>query len=141
MHHVSSNPCEFKSFYSHCVERSPCILFLPSSIVPLESYHVYATHPATLSMDTRALHGFISSTRKMKRTTSSCSEPRNGGLLCIIPGPVSELSERLCNMSMSMSVEQQEIAFFAASTISIRFPMLPISLAFRENSSSVAPTA
>jgi hypothetical protein len=47
----------------------------------------------------------------------------------------------LCNMSMSMSVEQQEIAFFAASIISIRFPMLPISLAFRENSSSVAPTA
>jgi hypothetical protein len=65
---------------------------------------------------------------------------KDRGLVRIVPGPLSELSERLCNMSMSMSIEQADIAFFTSLTISVRFPMLSISLAFSESSSSVAAT-
>ena len=108
MHHVSSNFLSMKAAYSRCWKRrrSLYILFLPWFIVPLESYNVYATHPATLSMDTRALDGFIPFMRTMKKTTSSCLKPRNGGLVRIVPGDLSDLSERVCKMSMSMSVEQ-----------------------------------
>jgi hypothetical protein len=66
---------------------------------------------------------------------------KNWGLVRIVPGPLLDLSERVCRMSMSMSVEQAgDHAFFASSTISIRFPMLPMSLAFSERTPSVAPT-